>query len=79
MLAIFVYTCLPFLKYAFLTIDRHYFGIVTEKLPPLVLGTTQLRYHQQHGIPHRTIEDIHYGKALANERKRKGLPMIWDE
>ena len=33
---LFVYTSLPFCKYAFLTIDRHYFGIVTEKLPPLV-------------------------------------------
>lgn len=36
---VFVYTCLPFLKYSFLTIDRHYFGFVTEKLPPLVLST----------------------------------------
>lgn len=36
---IFVYTCLPFLKYSFLTIDRHYYGFVTEKLPPLVTGS----------------------------------------
>ena len=37
--ALFVYTCLPFVKYSFLTFDRHYFGIVTDKMPPLVMGS----------------------------------------
>ena len=36
---LFIFTCLPFLKYCFLTIDRHYFGFVTEKIPPLVKTT----------------------------------------
>jgi len=30
-------------------------------------------------MPHRTIEDIKYDAALAEERRRKGLPMLWDE
>jgi hypothetical protein len=39
LIVLFVFTCLPYLKYSFLTIDRHYFGVVTDPLPPLVKGT----------------------------------------
>ena len=76
---IFGYTCLPFLKYSWLTIDRHYFGITTDPLPPLVKGSIQRIYHEQNNMPHTTIDDINYEHALANERRRKGLPMLWED
>ena len=36
LMILFVFTCLPFLKYTVLTFDRHHFGYFTEKLPPLL-------------------------------------------
>jgi len=33
---LFVYFCLPFLKYSVLTVDRTHYGFFNEKLPPLV-------------------------------------------
>lgn len=39
LLVLFVFTCLPFIKYAVLTFDRTLLGVINEKLPP-VLTTT---------------------------------------
>lgn len=75
----FIFAILPYLKYTFLTIDRHYFGFVADKIPPLVKGTVKLEYHQLHGLPHRTVEDVDHGHAIARERRAKGLPMAWEE
>ena len=62
-----------------MVVDRHYFGIFTEMHPPVVMTTTQINYHKEQNIPFRTIQDINYEYRLADERRAKGLPMIWEE
>ena len=49
---------LPLQLYAFNVFDRHYFGILNEREPPVALTTAQTGYFVGNGIPFIAFEDL---------------------
>ena len=46
------------MKYVILTMDKHYYGYLTDKLPILALTTPNKVYYSGAGIPFINIEEV---------------------
>lgn len=77
--AYFSWAIVPSLVYYVELIDRHYFGLFDNSLPPLATTTPHKNYYMANNKPFRTIETVMANKTLADEHRRLGLPPPWHD
>jgi len=76
---LFVFQLYPRMKYVVLTFDKHYFGILTERMPILAKTTPHINYYTEHGIPFRTIDERNQKVMEYHQRIANGEMHEWDQ
>jgi len=73
-----VFKVYPFTKWAVMTLDKHYYGYFSERVPRLATTTQMKNYYEEKNIPYRTIEEVDAEKNMYNIRKKNGIPHPWE-
>jgi len=76
---VFYMQVMPFMKHAVFTIDKHYYGFITDKVPVLAITTPNKNYYDSMGIPYRTVDEIEQRKRDAKQRRERNIPHPWDD
>jgi hypothetical protein len=77
-LYVFMAWMLPYIKLSVHTVDRHYVGYFTERVPRVAHTTKDEKYFIRNNIPFVTIEQHHLHNEEIRALRAQGIPSEFD-